>query len=585
MTRRTAIIAFSLVAAAAVLLGLRPWEVALGRIQRVAVGAIEERTGFVVGAVERAEIALLPLPRISLSRVGFTQRDGALSGEAVRIRAHLRLLPLLGGRISFDRVDLIAPRIDVAVPAASDSLGEWLAPPLAELGRLRSQSKIVISAGSVFLRADGAIRSVVRDLDLVIDERGPGEALALAGSLNWRGVPTEVSLLWPMAGGSTKTALSATSTLLKLRFEGTRAGPGEPMTSGTLALSTPALPELLGWFGAQSRLASALGAFALNADIQVKPREVAFNNAVVTLDGERLDGVAKLAQNGGRFALSGTLAGAALDLGRLVERLPIPAVSTDDPAPFDLDAWTAHDIDLRVSVDAARLKGARLTDVATYLLVKRGRFETGLVRAGAYGGSLKSRLLATAVPAGVDVKLQAGLDKVNIGQAASDLPQLKRLSGTGGLQLALDGVGRGFDEFIGTLGGKVSLTLRQGEIGGIALGELLRRAERNPAQALRDWRHGKTPFEAITANAGVANGFLVLTDAQMTGQNYRFNLTGSASLGSRILDMAAFLTSPNGALKLPFVLKGPLEAPIFDVAAEALLSPAGTAPAPTPLTR
>ncbi|MCO5093420.1 AsmA family protein [Bosea sp. (in: a-proteobacteria)] len=582
MTRRAAIIAFSLVVAVG-LLGLRSWDVALGRIQRVVVGAIEERTGIVVGAVERAEIALLPLPRISLSQVGFSRRDGALSGEAVRVRAHLRLLPLLSGRISFDRVDLIAPQIDIVIPAASEGVSEWLAAPLAALERLRSQSKIVISAGSVFLRADGAIRSTVRDLDLVIDERGPGEPLALAGSLNWRGVPTEVSLLWPMAGGSTKAALSATSSLLKLRFEGTRAGPGEPMISGPLALSTPSLTGLLGWFSTQSRLASALGALTLSADIQVKPREVSFNNAVVSLDGDRLDGVVKLAQADGRFALSGTLAGAKLDLGRLVDRLPIPAVDAADPSPLDLDAWTAHDIDLRVSVDAARLEGARLTDVAIYLLVKKGRFETGLIRAGAYGGSLKSRLLASAAPAGVDVKLQAGLDKVNIGQAASDLPQLARLSGIGSLQLVLDGAGRSFDALIGSLTGKVNLALRQGELSGIALGELLRRAERNPAQALRDWRHGKTPFETLTANAGIANGLLVLTEAQMSGQNYRFNLTGSASLSTRILDMAASLSSPNGTPKLPFLLRGPLDAPVFDIAADALLSPAGASP--IPLTR
>ncbi|MGX1742081.1 AsmA family protein [Bosea sp. NPDC055353] len=585
MTRRAAIIAFSLVVAIG-LLGSRSWDVALGRVQRAAVSAIEERTGFVVKAIERAEIALLPLPRISLSQVAFSQRDGALSGEAVRVKAQLRLLPLLGGRISFDRVDLIAPRIDVAVPAGSDGVTEWLSTPLAEFERLQSQSKIVVRSGSVFLRANGAIQSVVRDLDLVIDERSLNEPLALSGSLNWRGVPTEVSLLWPMVGGSAKTALSATSSLLKLRFEGTRSGPGAPVINGLLALSTPSLPGLFGWFGEESRLASALGSVAVSADIQVKPREVSFNNAIVSLDGERLDGAIKLAEVGGRFALSGTLAGATLDLGRLVDRLPVPAVDAADTAPLDLDAWTARDIDLRISVDAVRLKGAKLTDVATYLLVKKGRFETGLLRAGAYGGSVKSRLLAVGVPAGVDVKLQAGLDKVNIGQAASDLPQLARLSGTGGLQLTLDGVGRSFDELLGSLTGRVNLAARQGEIGGVAFGELLRRAERSPAQALRDWRQGKTPFETISANAGIAGGLLALTEAQMNGSNYRFNLAGSASLRTRTLDMTALLTSPNGNLKLPFRLKGPIDAPAFDIEAEAFLSPAGGASVvPTLLTR
>lgn len=584
MTRRAAIIAFSLVVAIG-LLGLQSWDVAVGRVQRAAVRAIEERTGFVVKALERAEIAFLPLPRISLSQVAFTQRDGTLAGEAVRVKAQLRLLPLLGGHISLDRVDLIAPRIDVAVPAGSDGVAEWLSPPLAEFERLQSQSKIVIRSGSVFLRANGAIQSVVRDLDLVIDERSLNEPLALSGSLNWRGVPTDINLLWPMAGGNAKASLSATSSLLKLRFDGSRSGPGEPVISGLLALSSPSLPQLLGWFGEESRLASALSAVAVSADIQVKPHEVSFNNAVVNLDGERLDGVIKLAETAGRFALSGTLAGATLDLGRLVDRLPIPAVDAADTAPFDLDAWTARDIDVRVSVDSARLKGARLSDVATYLLVKKGRFETGLLRAGAYGGSVKSRLLAVGAPAGVDVKIQAGLDKVNIGQAASDLPQLARLSGTGGAQLALDGVGRTFDELLGSFTGRVNLTARQGEIGGIALGELLRRAERSPAQALRDWRQGKTPYESITANAGIAGGLLALTEAQMNGANYRFNLAGSAALRTRSLDMTALLASMSGALKLPFVLKGPVDAPAFDIEPEALLSPTGAALVPTQFTR
>lgn len=584
MTRRAAIIAFSLVVAIG-LLGLQSWDVAVGRVQRAAIRAIEERTGFVVKALERAEIAFLPLPRISLSQVAFTQRDGTLAGEAVRVKAQLRLLPLLGGRISFDRVDLIAPRIDVAVPAGSDGVTEWLSPPLAEFERLQSQSKIVIRAGSVFLRANGAIQSVVRDLDLVIDARDLNEPLALSGSLNWRGVPTEVNLVWPMAGGNAKASLSATSSLLKLRFDGARSGPGEPVISGLLALSSPSLPRLLGWFGEESRLASALGAVAVSADIQVKPHEVSFNNAIVNLDGERLDGVIKLAETGGRFALSGTLAGATLDLGRLIDRLPVPAVDAADTVPFDLDAWTARDIDLRVSVDAARLKGARLSDIATYLLVKKGRFETGLLRAGAYGGSVKSRLLAVGVPTGVDVKIQAGLDKVNIGQAASDLPQLARLSGTGGAQLALDGVGRTFDELLGSFTGRVNLAARQGEIGGIALGELLRRAERSPAQALRDWRQGRTPYESITANAGIAGGLLALTEAQMSGANYRFNLAGSAALRTRVLDMTALLASVNGALKLPFVLKGPVDAPAFDIEPDALLSPAGASLVPTQFTR
>ncbi|MGX5733366.1 AsmA family protein [Bosea thiooxidans] len=583
MTRRAAILALCLLTVLG-LFGLQSWDVAVGRVERRAVAAIEEKTGFVVGTIERAEIAFLPLPRISLSQVGFSQRDGALAGKAARIRAHLRLLPLLSGRISFDRIDLVAPQIDVAVPAGS-GVAEWLAPPLAELERLRSQSKIVVQGGSLFLRAGSAIQSVVRDLNLVIDERSLNEPLDLSGSLTWRGVPTEVGLRWPMIGGSAKAALSATSPLLKLRFDGTRSGPGEPVINGLLALSTPSVPQLLGWFGEDSRLAAALGALTLSAELQLKPHEASFNNAVASLDGERLDGVLNLTESNGRFALAGTLAGATLDFGRLIDRLPIAAVDAADTSPFDLDGWTGREIDLRISVDAARLHGARLNDVATYLLIRKGRFETGLLRAATYGGSVKTRLLAVNAPAGVDVKLQAGFEKVNLAQAAGDLPQLARLSGTGSFQLALDGAGRNFDELLGSFAGRANLSLRQGELAGVAFAELMRRAERTPSQALRDWRQGKTPFESLNVNASVGGGLFALNEAQMNGQNYRFSLAGTASLRSRILDMTASLASANGSLKLPFVLKGPVSAPFFELETEAFLSPVGGSALPALLTR
>ena len=71
----------------------------------------------------------------------------------------------------------------------------------------------------------------------------------------------------------------------------------------------------------------------------------------------------------------------------------------------------------------------------------------------------------------------------------------------------------------------------------------------------------------------------------MNGSNYRFNLAGSASLRTRILDMTALLASANGALKLPFVLKGPVDAPAFDIEPETLLSPAGASLVPTQFTR
>lgn len=583
MTRRASILAYSLVLVLG-LLGLQSWSIAVARVEKRVIAAIEARTGLVVHELDRAEIALLPLPRISLSQVAFSRRDGQVSGRALRIKARARLLPLFAGRIDFDRVDLVAPQIDVAVAAESDGLADWVAAPLDDLQSLRGQSRIVITAGSVFVRAQGAIRTILRDVNLILDERQAQASLAVSGSLNWRGVATEVNLLWPLAGGHGRTALSLNGPLLKLQFEGTRSSSAEPTTNGQLTLSTPSLPELLGWFGEAPRLASAVGALSLSADARIRPHDTALGNVVARLDGDRLDGALNLAMAAGRPSVSGTLAGAELDLGRLIARLDaaMPDVSGAPALPFD--AWTSEDIDLRVSADAVRLNGAKLNDVATYLLVKKGRFETGILRGNAYGGSAKGRFLAVTTPGGIDVKLVAGLDKINFGQAGADLPQLARLSGTGNLQLSLDGLGRSMSEVLSSLSGKATLALRQGELAGFAFGDLMRRSERNPGLALRDWRQGRTAFETVNANATIANGILTLSDTQMAGAGYRLTLVGTASLPERELDMAALLQPAAGALRLPFSLRGPIEAPTLELEAESMLRPTGAiGGAPLPL--
>jgi len=575
MTRRASILAYSVVLVLG-LLGLQSWSIAVARVEKYVIAAIEARTGLVVTGLERAEIAFLPLPRISLSHVGFTRRDGQVSGRATRIKAQARLLPLFAGRIDFDRIDLVAPQIDVAVTGEGSSLSDWLDPSLDDLRGLHGESRIVIAAGSIFMRAQGAIQTILRDVNLVLDERDAQNALALAGSLNWRGVPAEINLLWPLSGERTQAKLSVNAPLLKLQFDGTRSSSPEATTNGQLTLSTPSLPELLGWFGEAPRLASAVGALSLSANARIRPHDTALSNVIARLDGDRLDGALNLTWTAGRPALSGTLAGAELDLGRILARVDIATPdSAADTAPLPFDAWMNEDIDLRISADTVRLNGARLNDVATYLLVKKGRFETGILRASAYGGSVKGRFLAVTAPGGIDVKLVTGLDKVNFGQAAADLPQFVRLGGIGNLQISLDGLGRTMPEMLGSLSGKASLALRQGELTGFAFGDLIRRAERNPGLALRDWRQGKTAFDSAGANATIANGIVTLGDAQMAGPGYRLALVGTASLPERELDMAALLQPGTGTLRVPFNLRGPFESPSFELETESILRPAG----------
>lgn len=577
MSRRALLIGFA-VAALLLTLGLRSWNLALSQVERSVVAGIEARTGLKVTGMRRAEIAILPLPRISLSDVSFVDPQGVLSGKAARLRARARLLPLIGGQLDFDRIDLVAPEIDIAAGEAGGGYALWLDRILGYLARLDSQTRLVLNSGSVMMRSESTVLTTLRDVNLLIEERTAQAPVALAGSFTWRGEATKVDILWPVAGERARTAFSLGSRLMNLRLNGTRSA-AQGTTSGQVEFSTKSLSDALAWIGPRPRIASLVRQVELTAQAQIGPGSAALDSVVAMVDGHQLEGALKLDGAMPNWALSGTLAGAEFDLGRLLRQaepqMPAGSSETAD-TPLEFDGWTTNDVDLRLSLDSARIGAARFGDLAAQLLIRKGRFEASLLRASAYGGSARARILATPVAAGADVKLQLGLEKVNLALVADDLPALARLSGTATGQLAFDGVGGSLEQVVSSLTGRAGLTIRQGEFRGIAFPDLLRKAEKPPTSA-RDWRQGKSAFETLQLSALANLGVLYITDTQIAGSGYNVVLNGTADLTRRWLDLNGALSSTTTSTRVPFDLRGPFFGAAFTPEIDAALRPIGPA--------
>lgn len=578
MSRRALLIGLAAAAALLLTLGLRSWNLAVSQVERSVVAGIETRTGLKVTGLRRAEIAILPLPRISLSDVTFADPQGVLAGKAARLRARARLLPLLTGQLDFDRIDLVAPEIDVASDESGGGYAGWLDRVLGYLARLDGQTRLILTSGSVMMRADRTVLTTLRDVNLVIEERTAQAPVALAGSFTWRGEATKVDILWPVAGERARTAFSLGSRLLNLRLNGTRSA-AQNATSGQIEFSTKSLSDALAWIGPRPRIASLVRQVELTAQAQINQSSVALDSVVAMVDGDQLEGALKLDGAMPNWALSGTLAGAEFDLGRLLRQAEpqAPAGNGDNAGtPLEFDGWTTNDVDLRLSLDSARIGTARVGDLAAQLLIRKGRFEASLLRASAYGGSARARVLATPVAAGADVKLQFGLEKVNLALVADDLPTLARLSGTATGQLAFDGVGNSLEQVVSSLTGRAGLTIRQGEFRGIAFPDLLRKAEKPPTSA-RDWRQGKSTFETLQLSALANLGVLYITDTQIAGSGYTVVLNGTADLTRRWLDLNGALNSTTTSTRVPFDLRGPFFGAAFTPEIDAALRPIGQA--------
>ncbi len=574
-------------------LGFMPWHFVQTNLDRRVMAAIETSTGFSASAAQGVHVALLPTPRMILTDARLTHANLRVGVRSPRVRGDVRLLPLLAGRIEFDQIDLVSPQLDVQVADNAD-------PFIAIAGMVdgltaptRTLPRIILRDGSLFVRDSLAITTTIRNINGLLSARDRDEPLALAASLRWRGEDVQLSGEWPASTLRGQRALPVTarlkSELLNIRFDG-MSRPRQPgqtaaHTTGQFEIETPALPRALAWFGEQSPFSAVADRLRLAGELNIGENDIVSPVLSLVLDGQGLDGTLMLLQTSeGRPALSGTLAGARLDLDRIIQRLePWRYVTSGDRSgvPLDLASVTTRDVDVRLSLENAKLGGARLEKLALQFMATRDRIDANLLQAGAYKGTVKARIgmVAPGEPrsGGPELKLSAAMEKVDLALATSDLGDGRRLNGTAFGQLNAEGGGETLQGVLTALKGRATLFVRQGEIGGISLTDIVRRAERQPLAALREFRNGRTSFDVATISGQISQGGIELSEGQVSAAAFRLALSGRINLFERSLGLTATVSSTSGGVQLPFDISGPWNDPQISPDAGALIRRSGAA--------
>lgn len=547
-----------------------------------------------------SSVSIFPSAAVSFKNValgGDAPPQTALKAD--RVVAHLRLFPLLFGRVEISDVTLVNPTI--ALTFSADGRSNWstlLEKLAAQLqptaAKTATVSEILLEHGTILVRDDARqIDEQLHDVNLALAWPSISKTFAATGQFNWRGEPVDASVtladfLATLDGKSSGLKVRLSGAPMKLAFEGHVSAQPTFKIDGTIATDSPSLRNAVHWVGLHPLPHGGFGKFALKSKLLVTGGTISFAAANIELDGNAAEGVITFVSDG-RQTVQGTLAADTLNLSPYVStiRLMTDNERDWDPVPMTLDSLNAFDLDLRISAAKVAIAGATLGRTAIAANLRGGSLTVSVGEAQAFGGLVQGSFgLAKSANGGGDFKAQLQFADVDLDSCLGALFGLHKLEGAGTLGLILEGSGDSVLGITRTLTGSAKLAARKGAIVGLNLEQLLQRLERRPLSGGGDYRNGKTLFDRFNVALKMEDGMVTTQTAEFDGPTVKLAIAGSASVPERDLDLkgTASLASskPGGAtpFELPFMVRGSWDSPLMLLDSQALIR---RAPAAAPL--
>ncbi|MEA2857572.1 MAG: AsmA protein [Methylobacteriaceae bacterium] len=575
-----------------------PWTLPQQTVDREIAAQVKSATGLKFVGSGPATFSALP-PRITVADVTLADEPRSLSLRAKKVRARLRLLPLLAGRLEIASATLSRPDLTLDLdrhPAIAGAIAQAARAPAATLEADRTDDVrlgvVSIQSGAARLQRQGEPDIVIDHIDGTFDWRRISAPATLSGTFAWRGEPASIDfwLAQPanlLRGEQSAATLRVKSLSLSLSANGNASTGAHQQFVGRIVASTPSLRHLGRLANIAIPLPGVLGETSLDCDATVADNGFALSNLRLSLDRNDFEGTLALRSDGPRPSLAGTLAASHLALDPLIAEIT-PVVTPEGQwtqEPFELRDLSKMDVDLRVSAARTRLRRVQFDDAALSLLMKAGRLELALAEAKAYKGLFKARL--SAVGAGgnaLDLRGNAQLANIDAGALAWDLLDRPRVSGTLNASVSMEAAGDSVLQTIRGLDGKGQFSIVQGDIGGLDLNEALRRVATRPLSSLTDMRGGRTVFDRAAGSFRISKGVAEIVEASAQAPGLSIGMTGSVQIADRMLALKGVATQAPGdaqsvtePTQLPFDVLGSWDDPSIVPDAQSLIRRSGAA--------
>jgi AsmA protein len=542
-----------------------------------------------------ASVSLFPPDTVTLRDVALEDAQHAPMLTAASLVAHLRLLPLLTGRIEVADISLERPRIAVRFDA--DGRSNW-APLLKSLASALTPDadRAALSFSEIHIK-DGTIQLTNADLDETISEvdvslawPSIAKTFAATGQFAWHKEPVEASLTIgdfyaALIGDPAGLKLRLNGKPLKVAFDGVMSNRPTLKIDGTLAADAASMRDTLEWMGTKPLPEGGFGRFTLKAQTNVGGGQMSLTGVDIALDGNVAEGVLTFSTDQRRL-LKGTLAVEGLDLTPYLSAFHLMAANARDwnQGPLALEDVAGTDLDLRLSAARVTVGATKIGRTAIAVNLRGPDVTLTIGESQAFGGMITGSLALAKAEEGAEFKSQMQFTNVDLERCLGDLVGMRRIEGKGDLSFMVDGMGTSVDALTRTLTGTASLTSTDGALLGFNAEQVLRRLERRPLSGgASELRSGRTPYERLNVALKLTSGIATIEDIRVEGAAVRLLLGGSASIPTRDVNLAgtAQLVSSSGdtggTFELPFVVQGPWDDPIMLPDTQSLISRSGAA--------
>ncbi len=486
-----------------------------------------------------------PVVELESGTLSLPQSHGlARGGEMIAM-----LITGSGPRLTLDDATFTAD-FSTAEPTFLQTSAGSIAPLVASFQKLQFDA-LTIQNGSVRIKmADGSTLTL-DDLAAEVTSKPTG-TVRVAGSFSFRGekvsFDTTLGPSAPTQPGARPITASLDSAMLSARLDGSLLFADNPrLLSQHAEVNIPHLRQAARWLGAGWPPGFGFDDFHAKGQLEWVNRTLAFQKAVLQMDGNEAEGTLSVTFAAARPAVDGTLGLKTLDLSKYLARgnaadqesgaslltLVSGARGLEFPLIENVDA------DLRISSDSVVVPGLTIGHSAATVSLKGGKMLADIAELeiddGTRGGG-QLRIDTNGSHPSYDV--HAKLESIDLGQAGKAIFGHPTIQGRGDVIIDLTADGDSGDTLLRSLDGKLCVTVDEGGQLGVDVNQLVTAAA-SSQQALL-WRAAAStaiPIDRLDARFAVVNGVIRTETAQAMAGARAMKADGAIDLPGHSLDI------------------------------------------------